>query len=349
MPAYSGPHSSAAMKVLFDHSQPFLLAHGGLQIQIEETKRALEQTGVEIEFLRWWDAKQTGDIIHFFGRPWATNIDLAHRKNIRVVMSELLTGLGSRSRAAIALQRMIIGLTKKCAPSEFWVRMAWDAYARADAIIALTDWEAQLMRDVFRAPGDRVTVIPNGVTNEFLSRPRPATPRGKLLVCAATITERKRILETAEAAVRAGIPLRVLGKPYSEADPYAQQFFALAREHPAMIRYEGAIEDRWQLAQIYREARGFVLLSTKESLSLSALEAAACECPLLLSDLPWARTTFRDAVRYCPVTTSTDKTAAALRSFYDAAPGLTAPPKPRSWDEVAEQLKSLYLRVLTTR
>ena len=155
------------MKVLFDHSQPFLLAHGGIQDQIEETKRALEQIGVEIEFLRWWDAKQAGDIIHFFGRPWATNIDLAHRKNIRVVMSELLTGLGSRSRAAVALQRMIIGLTKKCAPSECWVRMAWDAYARADAIVALTDWEAQSMRDVFRAPGDRVTVIPNEVTNEF--------------------------------------------------------------------------------------------------------------------------------------------------------------------------------------
>lgn len=116
-----------------------------------------------------------------------------------------------------------------------------------------------------------------------------------------------------------------------------------------MIRYEGAIQDRSQLAQIYRQARGFVLLSTKESLSLSALEAAACECPLLLSDLPWARTTFHDTAWYCPVTASTDKTAAALRSFYNAAPGLMAPRKPQSWDEVARQLETLYQRVLSAR
>ncbi len=50
--------------------------------------------------------------------------------------------------------------------------------------------------------------------------------------------------------------------------------------------------NRSQLAEIYRPVRGFVRLSTKESVSLSALEAEACECPLLLSDLPWARTTF---------------------------------------------------------
>ena len=55
------------MKILFDHSAPFLLAHGGQQIQIEETKRALEQIGIEVEWLRWWDSAQTGNIIHYFG------------------------------------------------------------------------------------------------------------------------------------------------------------------------------------------------------------------------------------------------------------------------------------------
>ncbi|MGH7994056.1 MAG: glycosyltransferase, partial [Limisphaerales bacterium] len=142
-------------------------------------------------------------------------------------------------------------------------------------------------------------------------------------------------------------PLWVLGKPYAEADPYAQQFLVFAKRHPEIIRYSGAIEDRYQLAQIYREARGFVLLSTKESLSLSALEAAACDCPLLLSDLPWARTTFGNTVWYCPVTISTDKTAVALRSFYDAAPDLPPPAKPQSWNDVAEQLKELYDRMLS--
>src|SRR5262249_27340190 len=144
------------MKILFDHSSPFLLAHGGLQIQIEETKRALEDVGVQVEFLRWWDESQRGDIIHFFGRPGATYIDLARKRDIRVVMSELLTELGSRSRSAIAIQKLIILFARTCFPQAYSAKMYWDAYKKADAMIALTAWEAELMQKVFDAAPERV-------------------------------------------------------------------------------------------------------------------------------------------------------------------------------------------------
>jgi hypothetical protein len=99
------------------------------------------------------------------------------------------------------------------------------------------------------------------------------------------------------------------------------------------------------MAEVYREARGFVLLSTMETLSLSAFEAVACECPLLLSDLPWARTSFGDSVSYCPIASVT-RTAAALRAFYDAAPNLKIPPRPMGWPDVARQFKSIYSSLL---
>lgn len=41
------------MKILIDHQLPFLLAHGGLQTQIERTKTSLEDAGLEVEYLRW--------------------------------------------------------------------------------------------------------------------------------------------------------------------------------------------------------------------------------------------------------------------------------------------------------
>jgi hypothetical protein len=37
------------MKVLLDSNVPFALAHGGAQIQIEQTKKELEEVGVENE------------------------------------------------------------------------------------------------------------------------------------------------------------------------------------------------------------------------------------------------------------------------------------------------------------
>lgn len=331
------------MKILFDHHSPFILAHGGFQIQIEETKRALEESGVEVEFLRWWDSAQTGDLIHFFGRSTGAYIDFAHAKNLPVVMSDLLTGLGSRSGVALAVQKGAIKLARKILPPSLWVRMGWDAYTKADRLIALTQWEATLMGRVFDAPADRTIVIPNGVGPEFLTEVK--SDRGKYLVCTATITPRKRILELAEAAIDAGTPLWVIGEAYGTKDEYAERFFKLARQSAEIIRYEGAVRDRGQLAKIYREARGFVLLSSMESLSLSALEAAACGCPLLLSDLPWARTFFDGGASYCPLTDCA-RSARVLRQFYEQAPGLSVASKPCGWLQIAQQLKLVYQNAL---
>ena len=104
------------VKVLFDHPNPFLLAHGGFQIQIEQTKKALEANGVEVEWLRWWDDGQKGDLIHYFGRPHSVYIQQAHAKGIKVVMSELLTGLGSRSRVVRKAQRIFMNIARNILP-----------------------------------------------------------------------------------------------------------------------------------------------------------------------------------------------------------------------------------------
>ncbi len=321
-----------------------MLAHGGAQIQIEQTKYGLEKQGVNVEMLRWWDEAQTADILHFFGRMPTGLLRLAQSKGMKVVMGDLLTAQGSRPAWRRKLQKTMIRVVSRLSPGAA-AAFNWQSYRLADAVVALTPWEAFLMADVFGAPSGKIHVVPNGVEEVFL-KSEPAA-RGPWLVCTATITERKRVLELAEAAVVANTPLWVIGKPYSEADPYGRRFMELARRHSTVLRYEGAINDRTRLAQIYREARGSVLLSTMESLSLSALEAAACECPLLLSDLPWARTTFRDAARYCPIT-SAAATGKFLRAFYDEAPRLKPAPKPLTWVEVGEQFKRLYETLLSS-
>jgi glycosyltransferase involved in cell wall biosynthesis len=334
------------MKVLFDHHMPFALAHGGFQQQLASTKMALEQVGVEVDYLRWWDAAQRGDLIHFAGRPTTDYIAFAHGLGLKVIIGELLTATGSRSSRQLALQKFSTNRLRTILPGMFTTRMGWDSYRKADACVALTPWEAHLMNYLFGAPKERIHVVPNGVEEIFLNSSKSA--RGQWLVCTATITERKRVLELAQAAARAQTPVWIIGKAYADSDAYAQRFSALAKQHPQILRYEGAIADRARLAQIYREARGFVLLSAMESLSLSALEAAACECPLLLGDLPWARSAFAGAAQFCPVTKSTEQTAGVLREFYDAAPSLPAPHKPAAWIEIGHQLKKVYERVLST-
>jgi glycosyltransferase involved in cell wall biosynthesis len=338
--AFFGRQRLRAMKVLFYQLKPFLLTHGGLQTQILQTRDALASLGVQADFLRWWDQEQTGDVLHFFGRMPTPLLELAKQKGFKVVLSDLLTEQGSRSGWHRKLHGTVIRGMKLTLPSAFTSPFYWDAYRLADACVALTSWEARLMAELFGASRGKTHVIPNGVEEVFLNS--APTQRGPWLVCTATIAERKRVLELAEAAVRAQSPLWIIGKPYSESDGYAQRLYALVRAHPRILRYDGPIQDRARLAQVYREARGFVLLSAMESLSLSALEAAACECPLLLSRLPWAIAVFEQSACYCPITSSAARTAGFLRKFYDAAPGLKPPPKPLTWLEVGQQLRRLY-------
>jgi glycosyltransferase involved in cell wall biosynthesis len=334
------------MKVLFDHPNPFLLAHGGFQTQIEQTKKALQEIGVEVDWLRWWDSSQNAEIIHYFGRPGGAYIDFAHKKGFRVVMSELLTGLGSRSAVQRRLQKGLTTISQKMLPSSFTAKLAWDAYKKADAAVALTPWEKQLMVEMFEAPPDKVHVIPNGVEEVFFQSQasRASCQKSDQLICTATITERKRVLELAQAAILAKTPVWIIGAPYSEQDPYYLRFLEVVRESKGLIHYEGGISDRLHLAEIYQTAKGFVLLSTMESLSLSALEAAAAGCPLLLSDLPWARSTFGDTARYC-----SEKSVQGMNdalSEFSRSPEHIPPITPSTWSHIAATLRDLYQQIL---
>jgi len=339
------------MKVILSCYNPSMLTHGGQQIQIEQTQAALETIGVSVEPVRWWDARQTGDIFHHFGRLPAHLVQFAQEKGLKVVISELLGGQGVRSPARLRFEGLVRRVALRTIPRRLLVNFNWETYLLADACVVSTPWEAQVLAWLFDVPPEKVHSLTNGVEEEFLnSQP---VERGPWLVCTATIAPVKRVVELAEAAVQAKTPLWVVGKPYRPSDPYALRFFELAKEHPRLLRYEGPgaypLQDRAKLAQVYRQSRGFVLLSQWESLSLAALEAAACQCPLLLTDLPWARTVFAEKARYCPLTNSTARTAAALRSFYDAAPSLPVPSRPLNWVEVAKQLAKIYESVLKSK
>jgi len=335
------------MRVLLDHHEPFLLAHGGLQILIEKTAGGLRGIGVEVECLRWWDADQRGDIIHFFGRPPAAHVRMARQKGIRYVMHELLTSQGSRPRALLRAQGLVTRLLSRALPPSYRIPFRWESYQLADAVLASTTWEAEIMETLFDAPRERLHVIPTGVDEVFFLNPRKSAtpPKSDPLVCLATITERKRVVELARAAVLAGIPLTIIGRPYAVDDRYFRSFLDVVEKSGGLVNYPGPINDPAALAPILRQARGFVLLSAMETQSTAALAAAAAGCPLLLSDLPWARCTFGDSATYVPPNAGVDETAAALKNFNPGSK--KCPARPASWRAVAERLSALYTRLLS--
>src|SRR2546425_1223221 len=122
------------MKVLFSHTLPFFLAHGGAQTLIEALMRELANLGVTVEPVRWWDEKQTGDIIHYVCRPNISSIRFAHEKNFKVIMTDLLDQTASRSRARLFLQRTTIQATRMVVP-RLTGAFSWGIYRELDAMV----------------------------------------------------------------------------------------------------------------------------------------------------------------------------------------------------------------------
>ena len=331
------------MKVVFSHSIPFALAHGGSQTLIEALMSGLARCGVSVEPERWWDAAQEGDILHYVGRPLGLQVILARAKGRRVVMTELLDSTAARSGAQRALQRALIRVVRRTLP-QFTGRLGWDAYALLDALVFATDWERQVAHRLFDAPLDRMHVIPHGLEAAALAALRQDAPAGDYLVSVATIHPRKNSVLLARAARAAGVPVVFIGKPYAENDPYFREFASLMDGQ--LLRRVGFVSEeekqRW-----LRGARGFALLSRFESGCIAVYEAAAAGLPLCLTDAPWART-YPATGRITRIRTGPPaKVGRALQTFYAQARRQSTPSFPvQSWDDVARAYCRVYERVL---
>ena len=240
------------MKILINCSMPFTLAHGGQAIQIMQTMAALAVSGVQVEPLRWWDENQSADLLHYFGRMPVEQIKLAQKKGMKVVFAEFLTAQGSRTASQLRLQKTINRALARIAPRNFIAAFNWDAYRLADACIALTPWEANLMSYLFDAPAERIQVVGNGIEEIFLNAPK--VERKPWLVCTTTLTERKRVLELAQAAVRAQTPCGSSAGPTRRPIPTRNNFSpwlnsirkssATKGPFPTGLNWHGFIEKR---------------------------------------------------------------------------------------------------------
>jgi hypothetical protein len=172
------------MKVLFHHLTPFTLPPDREQLQILRTRAALEQLGVEVEFLRWWDGNQTGDLIHFFGRIPFNLLELAHQKNVKVVMSESLADVSALTSRQLWWRHRAIHLSEKFLPGMSATAFAWASYRHADVCVAETGREAQLMMSLFGAPVRNLKVVAPG-TDGMTSGNPPADPKSRTWLDAA--------------------------------------------------------------------------------------------------------------------------------------------------------------------
>jgi glycosyltransferase involved in cell wall biosynthesis len=335
------------MKILFDHPLPFALAHGGAQIQIEQTKIALEKIGVEAEFLRWWDGAQSGDLIHFFSVPSSEFLQHAQAVNMPVVITQLFTETCNRSDARLARQGFLVK-TILALPFGNGIKhqLAWSIYPRCDQNIVGLEAERRVLQTVYGVAPEKISIVPLGLSENYL-RAGHGSRNEKHLICTGTITQRKNSVELAELARAADVPILFVGKPYSPDDPYWLRFKNLIDGR--RVIHHPFVDGEADMISLLQSARGFVLMSKFENWCLSAHEAAACGLPLLVQNQKWSQERFGNQARYFDKIGFSKCNAEILRKFWEDAPALPAPAvKLSSWDDAARQLKAVYESVLKT-
>jgi len=331
------------VKVLFYYHVPFSLAHGGAQIQIERTKKALAEAGVETEHLQWWNAAQSGDVLHSFGHLPLSFVRQARQKGLKVVITLLLTAQCNRSFWGLLTRQLFIRSALSLLPSRVKDQTPWQALHECDQIVVGLEAECRVLRQVYGLKPQQVSIVPLGLSETFLSAPAASRAEDHL-ICTGTIGPLKNSLQLGRLALQSQVPLLFVGKPHGSNNSYWQEFEKLINGR--LVKHHPHVESEQEMVHLLGNARGYVLMSRYENWSLAAHEAAACGLPLLLPDQPWSRECFANEGHYFPKGGS-GSAVAALREFYDRCPKLAAPQvRLFSWQQVAEKLQLLYARLL---
>ncbi len=141
----------------------------------------------------------------------------------------------------------------------------------ADAIVVVSEFAGDEVRELLRVPAEKIRVIPHGVGPPF----QPEGPRadGSYVLAVSTLEPRKNLPRLVEGFRRAGLnglELRLVG---------AEGWGDVSVDGDRVRRIEGVDDE--ELARLYRGAACVAYVSLYEGFGLPVLEAMACAAPVV--------------------------------------------------------------------
>jgi len=195
--------------------------------------------------------------------------------------------LDARFAPAVATFHDLFVLTGEYSSPEFrarFARQARDAAARADLVIAVSEFTAAAVRDLLGVAADRIRVIRHGVCRHTTTA-AGEEGRENLILHVGAIQERKNIARLVEAFERAAPPGWRLALAGSTHGYGAAKILEKIERSPRRVDIdvlgyvrESALED------LYRRARVFAFPSLDEGFGMPVLDAMARGVPVLTSN-----------------------------------------------------------------
>jgi glycosyltransferase involved in cell wall biosynthesis len=168
----------------------------------------------------------------------------------------------------------------------------------AEAILTVSQFSAQEIRDVYGVAATRVTVIPNGLTPRRAVAP---AERERLVLYVGSIFNRRRLpdliaafAETVQSVPDAQLVIAGIDRTWPRQD---LRTVAAAHGVASRVQLRQYVPDE-ELARLYGRASAFAFLSEYEGFGLTPLEALASGVPIVVLDTPAAREMYGEAAEF---------------------------------------------------
>jgi glycosyltransferase involved in cell wall biosynthesis len=267
------------MNVCLASYHSVMMLKGGPRTQILQTKRCLEQLGVNVSLFQSWDEfkKDQVDLIHVFG----ANIGTYHfaREIHKLGIPMVVTPIYFTRHTAPFVRSVLMadGIVRSVA------RGTWTDYGIvseicrwAKAVLPNTRREARLIEKGLRISKENITVVPNGVEERF-AHGDPVLFKQKygienfVLNVGHIGPQRKNVFRLIQALEKINVPSVIIGR--IEDNAYGRLCLEEAKKNPRLLVLDSIPNDSPLLASAYAACDVFALPSQFETPGIAALEA----------------------------------------------------------------------------
>ena len=269
------------MKVVFVAPYALSMSIGGFQGQVYQIFDGLKKLGVDVcwhSFER--NEIKDADILQVMSTDSSMISMIKRAKNAgkKIVLTPMQ---GSRVKSNMYLKSALVlsHIPQICSTH----RLTAEVIRNADHITPLCSFEANRMTEVYGVPKSRITVIPNGINQEFLEGEpvKRDLPFEEYILIVGRIEQNKNQLNLIKACNELNLNLIIVGEPGSDGEGYLS---ACKRISGSNIHYWGLEKNPLVLKYLYQKAKVTAIPSYSEMVPLVAFESLSQKTPVICTN-----------------------------------------------------------------
>lgn len=269
------------MKVKFVAPYTLPLAGGGFESQVYHIFEELKKLDVDVSWHQLdkcdYDDVDILQVMHAEGSMLHL-IEMVKKKGCKVVLTPMQ---GSRvySNKYLKSAQIVSRIPQLFTPH----KELKEVIQSADYLIPLSSFEAERMVSVFGAERNKMTVIPNGLSEPFLDHKNEIVdiPLSNYLLTVGRIEQNKNQLTLIKVAKAMGLSLIIVGQEGTNGSDYYE---SCRRESLDNVLFWGAEKNQYVLKALYQKAAVTVIPSYSEMVPLVAFESLSQKTPVVCTD-----------------------------------------------------------------